>query len=415
MAIGRTIYKNNLKILKHTYIQVLIAIALAIIFGIIEPTSAQAMKPFGDAFIKLIKMCIGPIIFCTIVGGFLGEKDLKIGRLSLKSLIYFEIITTLALIIGLLVAFFLKPGNGMNIHIATLDPALLQNFDRPKTSFAEFLVNIIPTTLLKAFVDGEILPILFVALIFGFTLAHIKDKVPNFIKSIEEFNLVVFRIISYIVKLAPIGAFGAMSFTVGKYGIASLFPLIKLMLTFYTTCILFIFIVFGIILKLCKTSIFKLLAHIKEEIFIVLGTSSSETVLPQMLKKMENFGCKKSIVGFVIPAGYSFNLDGTCIYFTMAIIFLAQALNIDLSIWQILQLMFVLLITSKGAAGVVGSAFITLAATLTVFPTIPLASLVLILGIDRFMSEARAITNLIGNATATVAISKWENSFEPQK
>ncbi len=403
-----------MKIFKQTYIQVLLAIAIAIIFGITQPENAQAMKPLGEGFIKLIKMCIGPIIFCTIIGGFIGDSNLKLGRLSLKSLIYFEIVTTLALIIGLAVTYFFKAGSGMNVDVTTLDPTLLSNYNKPKTGFSEFLLNIIPTTLLHAFVDGEILPILFVAIIFGFALAPIKDKVPNFIKAIEEFNLVIFKIISYIVKLAPIGAFGAMSFTIGKYGIASLIPLIKLMGVFYTTCILFIFIVFGIILKICNSSIFKLLSHIKEEIFIVLGTSSSETVLPQMLKKMENFGCKKSIVGFVIPAGYSFNLDGTCIYFTMAIMFLAQALNIDLTLWQILQIMLILLITSKGAAGVVGSAFITLAATLSIFPTLPVASLVLILGIDRFMSEARAITNLIGNATATVAIAKWEKGFNPK-
>ncbi len=404
-----------MKIVKHTYIQVLIAIAIAIIFGIINPSGAQAMKPLGDGFIKLIKMCVGPIIFCTVVGGFLGDKDLKVGCLSLKSLVYFEILTTLALIIGLAVAIFLKPGSSMNLDISTFDASDFASNAKPKLSFAEFLLNIIPTTIMNAFVEGEILPILFIAIIFGFTLAHIKDKVPSFIKIIEEFNLVIFKMISYIVKLAPIGAFGAMSYTIGKYGLASLLPLIKLIGVFYLTCILFIFIVLGTILKICNTSIFKLLKHIKEEIFIVLGTSSSETVLPQMIKKMENFGCKKSIVGFVIPAGYSFNLDGTCIYFTMAIMFLAQVFNIDLSIWQILQMIFILLITSKGAAGVVGSAFITLAATLSMFPALPVASLAFILGIDRFMSEARAVTNLIGNATATVAISKWENGFEAQK
>lgn len=404
-----------MNILKHTYIQVLVAIILGVVFGIISPSIAQEAKPLGDAFIKLIKMCVGPIIFCTIVNGFINESDIKIGRVGFKAIIYFEIVTSLALIIGLVVALLLKPGSLMNIEISSLDSQAIKDYSQNETSFTQYIINIIPKTLLHAFVDGEILPILFVALIFAIALNHIKEQVPNVIKSIDEFGIVVFKIISYVVKLSPVGAFGAMSYTVGKYGITSLFPLAKLMLCFYVTCILFIIIVFGLILKACNSSLLSLLKHIKEEIFIVLGTSSSETVLPQIIKKMENFGCKKSIVGFVIPAGYSLNLDGTCIYFTMAIIFLSQALNIDLSIWQILQIILILLVTSKGSAGVVGSAFITLAATLSIFPTIPVSSLVLILGVDRFMSEARSITNLIGNATACVAIAKLENSFKERK
>jgi aerobic C4-dicarboxylate transport protein len=396
------------------YVQVLIAIFVAAIFGAFFPEMAQKMKPLGDGFIKLIKMCIGPIIFCTVVHGVMTDVKLKIGRLGLKSLIYFEVLTSFALLIGLFVAHYLKPGSGMNADAASIDVSGLGNYKKPQMNFTDFILNIIPDTIFHAFVTADILPILFISLVFGLVLASMKDQVPLLAKGVEELSLVILKIINFIVKLAPIGAFGAMSYTIGKFGFAALLPLLKLMVTFYSTCILFIFIVFGIILKLCGTGIFKLLYHIKEEIFLVFGTSSSETALPSMIKKMEKFGCEKSIVGFVIPAGYAFNLDGTCIYFTMAIMFIAQAFNIDLSLAQILTVIFVLLITSKGAAAVVGSAFVTLAATLSVIDSVPFAGLVLILGIDRFMSEARAVTNLIGNATATVAIAKWEREFNPQ-
>jgi aerobic C4-dicarboxylate transport protein len=395
------------------YLQVLIAIFIAIIFGVFFPTTAQSMKPLGDGFIKLIKMCIPPIIFCTIVIGIIGSSDLKkIGRVGLKALIYFEVLTTIALFLGVAVAFLLKPGSGMNADLATIDSSSIAAYVKPNSSFVEFILNIIPTTIFQAFVSGEILPILFVAIIFGVALSAMQERARLVISGIHELSEIFFKIISYVMKLAPIGAFGAMSYTIGKYGIAALAPLAKLMLCFYATCILFVILVLGLILKLCGSSIFKLLRHIKEEIFLVLGTSSSESALPTLMKKMEQFGCPKTIVGLVIPSGYSFNLDGTCIYFTMAIIFLAQAFNVDLSFAQILSVIFVLLITSKGAAGVTGSGFIALAATLSVIPTVPLAGLTLILGIDRFMSEARAITNLIGNATATVVVSKWEKEFQ---
>jgi aerobic C4-dicarboxylate transport protein len=400
-------------IAKNLYLQVLIAISVAIIFGVFFPTAAQSMKPLGDGFIKLIKMCIPPIIFCTIVIGIIGSSDLKkIGRVGLKSLIYFEVLTTIALFLGVAVAFLLKPGSGMNADLATIDSSAIAAYVKPNSGFVEFILNIIPTTIFQAFVSGEILPILFVAIIFGVALSAMQERAKLVISGIHELSEIFFKIISCVMKLAPIGAFGAMSYTIGKYGIAALAPLAKLMLCFYATCILFVILVLGLILKLCGSSIFKLLRHIKEEIFLVLGTSSSESALPTLMKKMEQFGCPKTIVGLVIPSGYSLNLDGTCIYFTMAIIFLAQAFNVDLSLVQILSVIFVLLITSKGAAGVTGSGFIALAATLSVIPTVPLAGLTLILGIDRFMSEARAITNLIGNATATVAISKWEKNFK---
>jgi len=397
------------KIRKSLYLQVLIAVTLAIIFGFTFPEKAEAMKPLGDAFIKLIKMCIPPIIFCTIVSGIVGGSDLKaVGKIGVKTLIYFEVLTTLALIIGLTVAYLLKPGAGMNIDPNSVDASAVAIYVKEKSSFVDFLLNIIPKTVFEAFVSGEILPILFVALLTGFALSAVREKTQILITGIDEVSKVLFKMISYIMKLAPLGAFGAMSYTIGKYGIESLIPLMKLMLSFYVTCIFFIIVVLGFILKLCGQSIFKLIAYIKEEIFIVIGTSSSESVLPTLMDKMQKFGCPKSIVGLVIPTGYSFNLDGTCIYFTMAILFIAQIFNIDLSLMQILGVIFVLLFASKGAAGVTGSGFITLAATLSVIPEIPVAGLAIILGIDRFMSEARAITNLIGNATATIVISKLE-------
>jgi len=395
------------------YLQVLIAIGLAIIFAVFFPDAAQSMKPLGDGFIKLIKMCVPAIIFTTIVLGIVGSFDLKkIGKVGLKTLIYFEILTTLALVIGLAVAFILKPGSAMNIELVRINSSIIADYIKPQSTFVEFILNIIPTTIFQAFVSGEILPILLIAIIFGLALSAMQERAKTIISGIGELSEILFKIISYIMKLAPIGAFGAMSYTIGKYGIVALAPLAKLIICFYLTCFIFVILVLGLVLKLCGSSIFKLVKHIKEEIFLVLGTSSSESALPTVMKKMEQFGCSKSIVGLVIPSGYSFNLDGTCIYFTMAIIFIAQVFNVDLSMTEILSVIFILLFTSKGAAGVTGSGFVTLAATLSVVHTVPVEGLALILGIDRFMSEARAITNLIGNATATVAIAKWEGEFK---
>ena len=376
------------------------------------------MKPLGDGFIKLIKMLIGPMIFSTIVLGVVGMEDVgRIGKLGIKMLIYFEVLTTVALIVGYVVAHLLKPGSGMNIDISTLSADGLTQYVKTAadSNIVDFILNIIPTTIFAAFVNGEILPILFIALIFGFVLSTLEKQCPTIISGITQFSYVIAKILSMIMRLAPIGAFGAMSYTIGKYGILSLGNLGFLILSFYITCILFIFIVLGIITKLCGINIWSLLKYIKEEIFLVLGTSSSESALPSIMKKLENLGCKKSVVGVVVPAGYSFNLDGTCIYFTMAIIFLTQALNIDLSFSQELGIILILLLTSKGAAGVTGSGFITLAATLSVSDSIPLVALTLILGIDRFMSEARAITNLIGNSVATIVISKWEKALDVKK
>lgn len=382
------------------------------------PDQAVLMKPLGDGFIKLIKMIIPPVIFCTIVLGLIGMEDMKqMGRLGLKMLIYFEVLTTFALIIGYATAHLIKPGLGMNIDIESLSTQGLEQYVQVahNNNFIDFILNIIPTTIFSAFVNGEILPILFISLIFGFALSTLEKQCPNIISGIEQLSQILFKIVSMIMRLAPIGAFGAMSYTIGKYGIGSLNQLGFLILSFYTTCILFIFIVLGIITKICGINIWSFLKYIKEEIFLVLGTSSSESALPSIIKKLENLGCKKSIVGVTIPAGYSFNLDGTCIYFTMAIIFLSQALNLNLSFSQELGLILVLLLTSKGAAGVTGSGFIILAATLSISNSIPLAALTLILGIDRFMSEARAITNLIGNSVATIAIAKWEKALDMKR
>lgn len=403
---------------KSLYFQVLIAVIIAIIFGHFFPEQAVLMKPLGDGFIKLIKMVIPPVIFCTIVLGLVGMEDLKqMGRLGIKMLIYFEVLTTIALIIGYVVSHLIKPGLGMNIEASSLSSEGLEQYVKiaANSNIIDFILNIIPATIFSAFVNGEILPILFISLIFGFALSALEKQCPNIISGIEQLSHILFKIVKMIMRLAPIGAFGAMSYTIGKYGISSLHQLGFLILSFYITCALFVFVVLGIITKICGINIWSLLKYIKEEIFLVLGTSSSESALPSIMKKLENLGCKKSIVGVVVPAGYSFNLDGTCIYFTMAIVFLSQALNINLSFSQELGIILILLLTSKGAAGVTGSGFITLAATLSVSNSIPLVALTLILGIDRFMSEARAITNLIGNSVATIAISKWEKAIDIQK
>ncbi len=403
---------------KSLYFQVIVAVVIAVIFGHFFPEQAVLVRPLGDGFIKLIKMLIGPIIFCTIVLGLVGMEDMKeMGRLGLKMLMYFEVMTTLALVIGYVVAHLIKPGAGMNIDPTTLSVEGLRQYTTiaADSHIVDFVLNIIPTTIFSAFVNGEILPILFVSIIFGSALSALEKQCPNIIVGIEQLSQILFKIVAMVMRLAPIGAFGAMSYTIGKYGVASLNQLGFLMISFYATCALFIFVVMGIVAKICGVNIWKLLKYIKEEIFLVLGTSSSESALPSIMKKLENLGCKKSVVGVVVPAGYSFNLDGTCIYFTMAIIFLSQALNIDLSFSQELGIIIILLLTSKGAAGVTGSGFITLAATLSVTNSIPLAALTLILGIDRFMSEARAITNLIGNCVATIAIAKWEKAFDIKK
>lgn len=406
------------KFYQTLYFQVLIAISFGILLGHFYPESAVSMKPLGDGFIKLIKMLIAPIIFCTVVTGIAGMQDIeKVGRVGVKALLYFEVVSTLALIIGLLVVHIIKPGVGMNVDASSLDIKGLSVYtEAAKThNMVDFLLNIIPTSVVDAFAKGELLQVLLFSLLFGCSLAAMKETGGEVIVFIHKVSQVLFGIVETIMKLAPIGAFGAMAFTIGKYGVASLLPLAKLMGSFYLTCLLFIFIVLGLIARLAGFSLIKFIVYIKDELLIVLGTSSSESVLPRIMSKLENMGCSKSVVSLVIPTGYSFNLDGTSIYLAMAAIFVAQATNTPLTWTQELTLLGVLLLTSKGAAGVTGSGFITLAATLSVIPTIPVAGLALILGIDRFMSEARALTNLIGNGVATVVAAKWENELDSEQ
>ena len=403
---------------QHLYVQVLIAIAVGILLGHFYPSLGELMKPLGDGFIKLIKMVIAPIIFFTVVHGIASMKDMgKVGRVGLKALIYFEIVTTLALIVGLIVINLWRPGVGMNVDLSTVDTKSIAAFTAKAKDQGtiQFLMDIIPSTVVGAFATGEILQVLFFAILFAFGLQMLGERGETVLRLIDVVSHVFFKIVGFIMKVAPIGAFGAMAFTIGKYGVSTLISLGNFMLSFYATCLVFVFLVLGSIAALSGFSIIKFIRYIKEELLIVLGTSSSESVLPRMIAKMENLGCETSVVGLVIPTGYSFNLDGTCIYLTMAAIFLAQATNTELTLWQQLGIIGILLLTSKGAAGVTGSGFIVLAATLASVGTIPVASIALILGIDRFMSEARALTNLIGNGVATVVVAKWESALDEDR
>lgn len=399
----------------HLYAQVLTAIVIGILLGYFYPKLGEQMKPLGDGFIKLIKMMIAPIIFCTVVHGIASMKDMKkVGRVGVKALVYFELVTTLALIVGLVVVNVWQPGVGMNVNASAIDTKSIAVFTAKaqEQSTVEFLMHIIPNTIVGAFAEGEIIQVLFFAVLFAFALHVMGDRAELVVRFIDITSHALFGVVGIIMRVAPIGAFGAMAFTIGKYGIGTLLSLGKLMAGFYATCLIFIFLVLGTIAWISGFSILKFIRYIKEELLIVLGTSSSESVLPRMMAKMENLGCEKSVVGLVIPTGYSFNLDGTCIYLTMAALFLAQATNTDLTLAQQIGILGVLLLTSKGAAGVTGSGFIVLAATLASVGTIPVASIALILGVDRFMSEARALTNLIGNGVATVVVSKWENALD---
>ncbi|MFM9436389.1 aerobic C4-dicarboxylate transport protein [Janthinobacterium sp. CG_23.3] len=403
---------------KILYIQVLFAIVCGVLLGVFYPTNAVDMKPLGDGFIKLIKMIIAPVIFCTVVSGIAGMQDIKkIGRVGGKALLYFEVVSTIALAIGLIVANLLQPGAGFNANPATLDTKAISQFtDKAKTqSTTDFVMNIIPNTVVDAFAKGDILQVLLIAILFGFALSILGDKGRPVAKLVDDVAHAFFAIVNIVMKAAPIGAFGAMAFTIGKYGLASLLPLAKLMGSFYLTCFLFIFVVLGTIAKMTGFSIGRFLLYIKEELLIVLGTSSSESALPALMTKLEKLGCSKPVVGLVVPTGYSFNLDGTNIYMTMAALFVAQATNTDLTLMQQLTILGVAMLTSKGASGITGAGFITLAATLAVVPTIPVAGMALILGIDRFMSECRAITNFIGNGVATVVVSKWEKELDVER
>jgi aerobic C4-dicarboxylate transport protein len=395
---------------RSLYFQVIAAIVLGILLGYFFPETGAAMKPLGDGFIKLIKMIIAPVIFCTVVVGIAGMENMKtVGKTGGYALLYFEAVSTLALIVGLVMINVLQPGAGMNVDPATLDTKSVAAYAGPgkMQSTTDFLLNVIPNTVVDAFAKGEILQVLLFSVLFGFALHAFGAKGKPVFEFIDKVSHVLFGIVGIIMRVAPIGAFGAMAFTIGKYGVGTLLSLAKLMGTFYATCLLFIFVVLGIIARLHGFNIWKFIKYIKEELFIVLGTSSSESVLPRMIAKLENLGVKKSVVGLVIPTGYSFNLDGTSIYLTMAAVFIAQATNTPLTLMQELTLLGVLLLTSKGAAGVTGSGFIVLAATLSAVGHVPVAGLALILGIDRFMSEARALTNLIGNGVATVVVGRW--------
>ena len=400
------------------YVQVLVAVFAGALLGYLNPPLGAAMRPLGEGFIKLVKMLIAPIVFTTVVTGIAKMGDLKkVGRVGLKGLVYFEALTTLALAIGLVVGKVVKPGAGMNVNPATLDTKSIASYTSSghALSTADFILNIIPKDVVDAFARGDILQVLFFSILCGVALAALKTQGVGLLHLIEGLSNVLFRIIAIVMRVAPIGAFGAMAFTVGKYGVASLLSLGKLMAAFYATSLLFVVVVLGLVMRLAGLSIFRFLRYIREEIFIVLGTSSSESALPLMMRKMEKLGCSKPVVGLVVPMGYSFNLDGTSIYLTLATLFIAQATNTHVTFAQEMEILAVLLLTSKGAAAVTGGGFITLAATLSAVGNIPVAGLTLLIGVDRFMSEARAITNLIGNGVAAVVVSKWEKELDTER
>ncbi|RMM15975.1 C4-dicarboxylate transport protein [Pseudomonas syringae pv. pisi] len=414
----KTAMTTRQPIYKSLYFQVIVAIVIGILIGHFYPDTGKALKPLGDGFIKLIKMVIAPIIFCTVVSGIAGMQSMKsVGKTGGYALLYFEIVSTIALLIGLIVVNVVQPGVGMNIDVSTLDASKIAAYVTAgqDQSIVGFILNVIPNTIVGAFANGDILQVLMFSVIFGFALHRLGAYGKPVLDFIDRFAHVMFNIINMIMKLAPLGAFGAMAFTIGAYGVSSLVQLGQLMICFYITCVLFVVFVLGAIARAHGFSIFKLIRYIREELLIVLGTSSSESALPRMLIKMERLGAEKSVVGLVIPTGYSFNLDGTSIYLTMAAVFIAQATNTHMDITHQITLLLVLLLSSKGAAGVTGSGFIVLAATLSAVGHLPVAGLALILGIDRFMSEARALTNLVGNAVATVVVAKWVGELDTDK
>ena len=401
---------------KNLYVQVLAGIALGVLLGVVAPDKGAAMRPLGDGFIKLIRMLIAPIIFTTIVVGIANMGDMRhVGRIGLRAFIYFEVVSTIALIIGLVVVNVLKPGAGIQVTATPADIQAAASYGAQAGQAHDtvtFLLNIIPTAMVDAFARGDILQVLLVSTLMGIALLGLGSKVDGLVRLLDQFSQALFAMVGLIMRLAPIGAFGAMAFTVGRFGIGSLLSLGKLMAAVYVTCLLFIVIVLGLILRLAGLRLGRFLRYIGEEILLVLGTSSSESALPRLMAKLEHLGCSKPVVGLVVPSGYSFNLDGTAIYMTMAAVFVAQASGVDLTVVQQLSILAILMLTSKGAAAVTGSGFITLAATISTIPAIPPAALALLVGVDRFMSEARAITNLIGNAVATVAIARWDGALD---
>ena len=398
----------------NLWVQVLIAIAAAVVFGYLSPAKAIAMKPLGDGFIRLIATIISLIIFCTVVSGIASMQDMKkVGRVGGKALLYFEVVSTVALFIGLVVGNVAHPGSGFNVTAANLDAKAVADYagQAKAQSVTDFLLHIIPTTVVDAFAKGDILQVVFVAILFGLALSALGERGKPLVTLLDSLTQTVFGIVNMLMRFAPIGAFGAMAFTVGKYGIASLGPLAKLIAAFYITSILFVLVILGIVGWLVGFSIFKFLAYIKEEILLVLAISSSEPAIPTLMEKLEKLGCSKALVGLVVPTGYTFNTDGTSIYMTLAALFVAQATNTHLSLGQQLTIFAVATLTSKGASGVQGAAFIALVATLTVIPTIPVAGMALILGIDRFMSMFRALVNMIGNGVATLVVARWEGEL----
>jgi len=399
----------------NLWVQVLLAVGAAIVFGYFSPTRAIAMKPLGDAFIKLITMIVALIVFCTVVSGIAGMQDMKkIGRVGGKALLYFEAVSTLALMIGLVVGNVVRPGDGFNLNSATLDVKAVADYagQAKAQSVTDFLLHIIPTTVVDAFARGDILEVLLVAILFGFALSAAGPRCKPLVDVLAALTHAVFGVVNILMRFAPIGAFGAMAFTVGKYGLVSLGPLGKLIGTFYLTSILFVLIVLGIIARAVGFSIIKFLLYIKEEILLVLATSSSETALPTLMEKLEKLGCSKPLVGLVVPTGYAFNTDGSSLYMTLAALFVAQATNTHLTLMQQLTILAVAILTSKGASGVQGAAFVALVGTLSVMPTIPVAGMALILGIDRFMSMFRALVNMIGNGVATLVVARWERELD---
>ena len=400
---------------RQLYVQVLLAIAAGALLGHFHPALAEQFRPLGDGFIKLVKMIIAPVIFLTITTGIAGMPQLRtVGRVFGKAMAYFLFFSTLALVVGLVVAHVVRPGAGMDIDPATLDAAAVQGYVQKshEMTLVGFLLDVIPDTLLGAFAGGNILQVLFVAVLFGIALALTGERGRPVQALLEALTAPVFRLVHLLMKAAPVGAFGAIAFTIGKFGLASLANLAWLVGTFYLTSLLFVLVVLGAVCRLCGFSILKLARYLRAELLLVLGTSSSESALPSLMEKMERAGCGKSVVGLVVPTGYSFNLDGTNIYMTLAALFIAQATNTELTAWQQLTLLLVAMVSSKGAAGVTGAGFITLAATLSVVPTIPVAGMALVLGVDRFMSECRSLTNFMGNAVASVVVARWENALD---
>lgn len=406
---------SRFRLLKTLYAQVLLGIAAGILLGLLAPATGAAMRPLGDGFIKLVKMLIAPVIFTTVVVGIAHMGAMKdVGRIGIRALVYFEVVSTIALGIGLVVVNILQPGRGLAVDPSALDPNAVASYTTAseQRSTVDFMLNIIPATMVDAFARGEILQVLLVSVLFGLSALALGPRVSTLVTVVDQASSVLFAIVAIVMRLAPIGAFGAMAFTVGRYGVGTLVSLGKLMAGVYLTCLLFVLVVLGTVARLSGFSLLRFLKYISEEILIVLGTSSSESALPKIMEKLERIGCARPVVGLVVPTGYSFNLDGTAVYMSMAALFVAQAAGVHLSPLQQVGLLAMLMLTSKGAAAVTGSGFVTLAATLSAFPSIPVGGLALLLGVDRFMSEARAITNLIGNAVATMAIARWDGALD---